>query len=96
MSLEYLGSLHVDPKNLKKEPLVEYYCKTCLLDVDIKKSIDYEIQQDVKSTWSPMNKRRQNVGVIFTINSILFKYHFKLLRAHNWGLYQPYIVEHKK
>ena len=86
---EYLASRHVDPK-LQPKPIVEYFCSTCLLNTTLDKFEQFEKMN--KRTYTPIQGRKvDDVGIIFTANSMMAEFHFKTRGAHDWGLYQPHI-----
>lgn len=90
MLMQYLASRHTNPvdESTGKKPITEYFCKTCLLNADIEKFSEFE--KNNVTTWTPVTKRKK-VGVIFTYDSAMAEFHFKQRKAHDWGLYQPFI-----
>lgn len=87
---EYLASRHQNPIDEAhgKKVITEYYCRTCKLNADLEKYSEFE--KNHKQTYTPMSKR-EGVGLIFTYDSAMAEFHFKQRKAHDWGLYQPFL-----
>ncbi|MCB0509123.1 MAG: hypothetical protein KDC82_00075 [Bacteroidetes bacterium] len=93
---EYLASRHTDPAlDEPRKQIIEYYCKTCELNINLEKMDAYE-REHKQSYVPPQIRKVKRVGLIFTANSIMAEYHFKHRNAHDWGQYQPYLKENPK
>ena len=61
----------------------EFGCTTCKQNFDIE-AIDY-FERTTKATFIPLKIRKtKKVGLIFTTNSIMYEWHIRHGKNHNW------------